>query len=794
MKYNQYAYLKTDYKTKINELRNIRFLDSNWEKASFSELLRNLIKACLVEATSSQAKEAKLNEFAVNDTETLTDFLAKKPTTISRNEFYNVALQLLGYHVGYDYSLTDPLDRMKRNALPFTDQENIDKAELINVFYRLLNTRAKNGQTLIDNLAGKGYFTQFYPINDSIYFNGKALPIFDTSKIIREVVYVESDLDTDEDGKSDLLQVTIFRPIESNNFKIPALYTADPYFGGVIDNAKRNHNVDTNLIDATTSTYPTYDALPKVEANLPSNEDHPSTEKAVQKAAYSLNEYLLARGFANVYAGAIGTRGSDGLRVTGAPEETIAAKEIIEWLHCDRIAYTDRNRSHQTKASWCNGNIGMTGRSYLGTLQIAVATTGVAGLKTVVSEAAISSWYDYYREHGLVVAPEACQGEDLDMLAETCQSNLWDSGNYLKIKPKFDEMQKKLLQKADRETGQYSEFWEARNYRHHLDNVKCSWISVHGLNDWNVKPKNVYKLWQKISKLPIEHKLFLHQGPHYNMNNLLSIDFSDMMNLWFCHELLNIENNAYNQWETVMIQDNLQPDIWHEESQWNNSLGQKEIYYPNIDGELLKLGSPDEAKVSFTDVGGKIFKEAKISEKDWEYEFISGKERWLNQQLRFITEDFIHPITIVGRPKIKLRVSSSLDKGQISVALVELGKRKRLTPTPKLFNDQIQELGYRFGTDILREFIPDKVTDAKLITKGHMNIQNYADMKKAQKITPGKFYDLEFFLQPTFYRVPVGSRLGLIIYSTDQAMTKRPLEEETYTIDLANTAFYYSQL
>ena len=237
MKYNQYAYLKTDYKTKINELRNIRFLDSNWEKASFSELLRNLIKACLVEATSSQAKEAKLNEFAVNDTETLTDFLAKKPTTISRNEFYNVALQLLGYHVGYDYSLTDPLDRMKRNALPFTDQENIDKAELINVFYRLLNTRAKNGQTLIDNLAGKGYFTQFYPINDPMYFNGKALPVFDTSKIIREVVYVESDLDTDEDGKSDLLQVTIFRPIESNNFKIPALYTADPYFGGVILNA-----------------------------------------------------------------------------------------------------------------------------------------------------------------------------------------------------------------------------------------------------------------------------------------------------------------------------------------------------------------------------------------------------------------------------------------------------------------------------------------------------------------------------------------------------------------------------
>ncbi|QNQ82052.1 Xaa-Pro dipeptidyl-peptidase [Lactobacillus sp. PV037] len=794
MKYNQYAYLKTDYQTKINELLNIKFLKVDWEKESFASLLKNLFENCFAQATTSQAKEAKLNEYAVSETETLADFISKNPTNISRKEFYNVALQLLNYHVGYDFSLTDPLDRMKRNALPFTEKEIIDKDELINVFYRLLNTRAKNGQTLIDNLAGKGYFTQFYPVTKFMYFNGKALPVFDTSKVIREVVYVESDLDTDEDGKSDLLQVTIFRPIESNTFKIPALYTADPYFGGIIDNANRNHNVDVNLEDATTSDYPNYEALPKVKASLPGNENHASSELAVHKGAYSLNEYLLARGFANVYAGAIGTRGSDGLRITGAPEETIAAKEIIEWLHGDRIAYTDRNRTHQTKASWCNGNIGMTGRSYLGTLQIAVATTGVAGLKTVVSEAAISSWYDYYREHGLVVAPEACQGEDLDMLAETCQSNLWDAGNYLKIKPKFDEMQKKLLKKADRETGQYSDFWEVRNYRHHLNNVKCSWISVHGLNDWNVKPKNVYKLWQKIAKLPIAHKLFLHQGPHYNMNNLLSIDFSEMMNLWFCHELLKVNNNAYKQWETVMIQDNLQPDIWHEEPKWNNSLGTQELYYPNAEGELLKISSADDEKVSFTDVGGKVFKEAKISEKDWEYEFISGKERWADQQLRFITEEFINPITVVGRPKIKIRVSSSLPKGQISVALVELGKRKRLTRVPKLFNDQIQELGYRFGTDILREYVPDKFTEAKLITKGHMNIQNYADMKKAQKVIPEKFYDLEFFLQPTFYRVPVGSCLGLIIYSTDQAMTKRPLEEETYTIDLTNTVFSYSQM
>ncbi|MDY5351390.1 MAG: CocE/NonD family hydrolase C-terminal non-catalytic domain-containing protein, partial [Lactobacillus johnsonii] len=48
--------------------------------------------------------------------------------------------------------------------------------------------------------------------------------------------------------------------------------------------------------------------------------------------------------------------------------------------------------------------------------------------------------------------------------------------------------------------------------------------------------------------------------------------------------------------------------------------------------------------------------------------------------------------------------------------------------------------------------------------------------------------------QPTFYRLPAGARLGLIIYSTDQGMTKRPLEEETYTINLDKTQLIFHEM
>ncbi|MBI0021773.1 Xaa-Pro dipeptidyl-peptidase [Lactobacillus sp. W8172] len=797
MKYNQYAYVETKLETQVKELLQIKFLPANYQDLSFAQLLAEMVENCRAEVqpNDENARATKLNEFAVSPTQTLAAFLDTKPEEISLIEFYNIALQLLDYRVHYDYDLNDPCKTMKKQALPMVDSIS-NKEELISAFYRLLSTRTKNGQLLIDVMAGKGYFynrKNELPTNQFVFLNGKSLPVFDTSKVIREVVYVESDLDTDGDGQSDLLQATIFRPFESEKMPVPALYTASPYFGGIIDNEKRNHNVDENLTDATEWTNPQYEPSAVVKARKPSDENTSSaTEMAVGKSSYTLNEYLLARGFASVFAGAIGTRGSDGLRITGAPEETESAKEIIEWLHGGRIAYTDRSRKHEIKADWCNHNIGMTGRSYLGTLQIAIATTGVAGLKTVVSEAAISSWYDYYREHGLVIAPEDCQGEDLDLLAETCQSNLLDSGDYIKIKPKYDEMQASLLEKEDRKTGQYSDYWENRNYRHHTDKINCSWISVHGLNDWNVKPKNVYKIWQKVKDLPAEHHLFLHQGPHYNMNNLVSIDFTDLMNLWFVHELLGIENNAYNQWPTVMIQDNLEADIWHDEEDWSNDVGQEVVYYPTDDAELQKDGN-GKKKLAFLDLGGKDFKASKISESAWQDKFIAGDEKWAKPSLRFTTDEFIHPVTIVGRPEVKLRVSSSLNKGQISVALVELGDRKRLTEVPKFLMRDGQELGFRFGTDTLQEFVPDKLSHAKLITKAHMNLQNYADMQKPAAIEPGEFYDLSFELQPTYYKVPVGSKLCLIIYSTDQGMTKRPLEETTYTIDLAKTEIKFNE-
>lgn len=60
-----------------------------------------------------------------------------------------------------------------------------------------------------------------------------------------------------------------------------------------------------------------------------------------------------------------------------------------------------------------------------------LATTGVDGLAVIIAEAAISSWYDYYRENGLVCSPGGYPGEDLDVLTELTYSRNLLAGDYL---------------------------------------------------------------------------------------------------------------------------------------------------------------------------------------------------------------------------------------------------------------------------------------------------------------------------------------------------------------------------
>ena len=112
-------------------------------------------------------------------------------------------------------------------------------------------------------------------------------------------------------------------------------------------------------------------------------------------------DYYLVRGFAVVECGGLGTKGSEGFETCGSDLEIDAFKCVIEWLIGERVAYTDKTSNIAIEADWSNGKVGMTGRSYAGTTQFGLATTGAEGLETIVPVAGIASWYEYTNSQGI---------------------------------------------------------------------------------------------------------------------------------------------------------------------------------------------------------------------------------------------------------------------------------------------------------------------------------------------------------------------------------------------------------
>lgn len=791
MKNNQFAIAPTNHATRVAELERIRLLHSDEiTTLTPNELWVKLLTRIHIADHSQALDQEWLNSLLATPDLSITDWLAKlQPMT---NEvFYLVALQILQFEPAIDFSINAPIEGMKKIQLPMEQHDQWTNDDIIDAFYLLLNTRTKLGQNLLDRLTSQGMLTWTcaLPASDKpLYFNGKPIASFDPHRFIREVVYVETDMDTDYDGMADLVKVEIMRPVESDNgLKVPAVFTASPYNQGTNDKwgEEITHNVNVPL----THKDPQYQS--PNEPNFPmsyakhqvNGESQTATESFSSTPAYTLNTYLSVRGYAIVYASGIGTKDSDGLQTCGSPEQTDSMKAVVEWLHGDRRAFTDRTSGITIRADWCNGNVGMTGRSYLGTLATAVATTGVPGLKAIVSEAAISNWYDYYRENGLVMAPGGFQGEDADVLAAETFSRTKSPADYRRIEKTNDQYMKGLAAAEDRLTGNYNGFWSHRNYIPNVDHIKCAVMMVHGLNDWNVKPVNVKNLYDSLQEMPNTSKLILHQGQHIYINAFRSLDFSEMINLWFANKLWDLPNNADDLLPDVLVQDNVQPETWHTYTNWS---GNHSTTMYLTDHALTTTETSAAAPVAFHDQQDPQTYQAWCQHQDqWAQALLNDMDGHFSAH--FVSAPLEKDWLLRGTPSLKIRVAASTDHGLISARLVDRGRAKRLTVSPVILAKDGLQLAYHFGKDDLREFQLQKhVTDAKVISYGHINLQNRHDASTVDDLQADQFVDLQLPLQPVFHTLKAGHQLELILYATDYEMTLRGNEAISYQIDPKN--------
>ena len=758
MKYNQYSYLSVDQKDILKELKEIGFdLPTHLpEKELFEWFVRKVY-------FTYKDTDYPLSNLVVDSK---TDFLTyiQSDCEWSPNIFYTVALQLLGFRYFIDFEDTDSF--LKEVQFP------IEYGNLVENLYHLLNTRTVKGNLLIDQLVSDGLIPED---NQYHYFNGKSLATFTSHDAIREVVYVESRVDTDKDGLPDLVKVSIIRPRYEG--KIPAVMTASPYHQGTNDKASDkalyNMNVDLEVKEPHTIQV----EVPQLELVDPvgSAELVDEAEETLThiNSSYTLNDYLLPRGYANLYVSGVGTKDSQGLMTNGNYQQIEAYKNVIDWLNGRCRAFTDHTRKRQVKADWSNGKVATTGISYLGTMSNGLATTGVDGLEVIIAEAGISSWYNYYRENGLVTSPGGYPGEDFDSLAELTYSRNLLGGDYLHHNAAHQADLDIVKKELDRASGDYNQFWHDRNYLLHADQVKAEVVFTHGSQDWNVKPLHVFNMFQALPT-SIKKHLFYHNGAHVYLNNWQSIDFRESMNALLSKKLLGYDSSY--ELPTVIWQDNTGEQSWTSLDDFGNQTSQRT--FPLGDGEKViqnRYETKDYERY------GKAYPT-----------FLSDLYQDKAQQVTIdlpIEED----LHLNGKARLHLRLHSSTNKGLLSAQLLELGSKKYLQPYPAVLSVRTLDNGRYHMLDNLTE-LPFKEAAQRVISKGYLNLQNRHDLLEVESVTPGEWMEFDFDLQPTIYKLEKGTTLRLVLYTTDFEITVRDQTDYQLTIDLAQSSLHLPEM
>ena len=547
--------------------------------------------------------------------------------------------------------------------------------------------------------------------------------------------------------------------------------TASPYHQGTNDKAsdkalyKMEEELSVKEPHKISLEEPTLDLVDPVgQAQLVTEAEEKLTHI---NSSYTLNDYFLPRGFANIYVSGLGTKDSQGIMPNGDYRQIEAYKNVIDWLNGRCRAFTDHSRERQVKADWSNGKVATTGLSYLGTMSNGIATTAVDGLEVIIAEAGISSWYNYYRENGLVTSPGGYPGEDLDSLDELTYSRNLLAGDYIRGNDAHKASIEELKKNLDRKTGDYNQFWHERNYLLNAHKVKAEVVFTHGSQDWNVKPLHVYQMFNALPS-SIKKHLFYHNGAHVYINNWQSVDFRESMNALLTQRLLG-QKTEY-QLPTVIWQDNTAEQTWLTLKDFGNqnehktfSLGTEEAVIQNRyqDSDFERFGK---------------------SYPTFNNELYQGKVNQLTIDLP-VTEN----IHLNGRIKLNLRLKSSINKGLLSAQLLELGEKKYLQPYPGILSVRTLDNGRYHMLDNLFE-LPYSQSAQRVVTKGYLNLQNRDGLLDIKEVTPNEWMEFQLELQPTIYKLQQGDTLRLVLYTTDFEITVRDNSDYQLTVDLSQSS------
>ncbi|WP_285600298.1 Xaa-Pro dipeptidyl-peptidase [Kineosporia sp. NBRC 101731] len=538
---------------------------------------------------------------------------------------------------------------------------------------------------------------------------GMTQPVFAAATVIKERIWVETVVDTDADGHHDRVAIDIERPAAQG--RVSSILEASPYWECCQDVA--NHRVDVPWLPQ--------ERLGLGPGVLSTRSVMKSQAAQAKRAAAETAQRYVPRGYASVQAQTIGTGASDGCPTSGDQNETLSVTAVIDWLAGRGRGFHKDGTPAQ--ATWSTGKVGMIGTSYDGTLAQQAATTGIDGLKTIVPVSAISSWYDYYRANGLVVAPGTYQGEDTDILARFVISD--------RQKKVCEPMIQQMERDQDRVTGDWSRFWQDRDYVRSAGKIKASVFVVHGLNDWNVKTNHVQQFWDVLSRNNVPRKIWWHQDGHggpagddrYTLPNGKTRTFDDTVNRWMDHWLYGVNNGIEKEPRAIIQRENRTYRTYND---WPDHRVRHRRY------SLAALGGTRRVQ-SFVDAGSR-----KTARK-----LIASPTKANPNRLAYRTRKLAKATRISGAGQVRLKLS--------------VNNRRDANVTA-----------------LLVDYAPNG--KATLVSRGWTDPQNRTSIRHSRPLVKGRFYALKFGLQPKDYVFAAGHRIGLVVISTDVEYTLRPTQ------------------
>jgi X-Pro dipeptidyl-peptidase len=457
------------------------------------------------------------------------------------------------------------------------------------------------------------------------------------------------------------------------------------------------------------------------------------------------DNYFVPRGYAVALVDAAGTRGSTGCLDIGGPAEIENTAKVVEWLAGDHEAFDlDGNA---VDAHWSTGVSGMVGKSWDGSIANGVAATGVDGLATIVPIEGISSWYDWFWMNGARYS--------INTPLNLARSN--------RTVPQSRCTQIDAVLAAEGPQGDpASEFWTERDYRKDAANVKASVFFVHGLNDYNVKPKNYGDFWEALAEHDVPRKIWLSQVAHEKAFDFRRDEWIDTIHRWFDHWLQELDNG---------IMDEPVADVEYAPNQWASY-----DRWPGGTMTTLLPGQPDDAsdprpgtlKLTRRNLqpASQTFRETRQSRDNAAINGFTQRD----DRLVFMTEELRRPLRVSGAPEVSLRASIDGSNASFSAYLVDYGTTERTNWNTQGGILDLTSLscfgqGTAADTGCYRDVQRRTWTrDFEVVARGWANAQFVSGQST---FDPDRTYTIEWDVHHTDYEFRAGHRLGVVITGVD---------------------------